>query len=161
MEKYLASQYLAGLAMLKGCVENYDEHLWQDRAKYKVAAGQIAYHTAFFTNIYLSPSRRTAVRWAREVPRMENLGNPVASGELLSRADIAEFVDHIVLCLPKYLGTISVDSDCWPDWYSLSQLEFHINNLRHMQHHVGQLIERHRLIKPLSVPWSTFRHNAN
>ena len=161
MEEYLASQYLAGLAMLKGCVEGYDAHLWQDCANHKVAASQIAYHTAFFTNVSLSPSRRKAVKWPKEVPQMEHLNKPAASRELLSRADIAEFVEHIVLCLPEYLGSLSADSDCWPNWYSLSQLEFHINNLRHMQHHVGQLIERHRLVKPLSVPWSTFKHNPN
>ena len=92
---------------------------------------------------------------------MEDLGKPITSNDVLSQSDIAHFVDHIVQCIPRYLERFSMDSDCWPNWYSLSQMEFHMNNLRHIQHHVGQLIERHRSIKALDVPWLTFERIPN
>ena len=161
MTAYLTSQYLASLTMLKTCVENYDAGLWANCSDYKSPAGQIAYHTAFYTNIYLSPSRSRAVRWDKEVPRMEDLGKPITPNDVLSQSDIAHFVDHIVQCIPRYLERFSMDSDCWPNWYSLSQMEFHMNNLRHIQHHVGQLIERNRSIKVLDVPWLTFERIPN
>ena len=161
MEGYLTSQYLAALGMLKACAENYDPQLWRDCTDHRNPAGQIAYHTAFYANIYLGPSRSGAVRWPGEVPHMEDLKRPTAAADVLPRPEIAEFVDHIAECLPKYLGRLSVDSDCWPHWYSLSQMEFHINNLRHIQHHVGELIERHRAVKSLSLPWSTFEPIAD
>ena len=161
MDEYLTSQYLASLTMLKTCADNYDPRLWVNCSNHRNPAGQIAYHAAFYANIYLSPSRSKTVRWENEVSHMEDLDKPVASNDVLPRSDIAHFVDHVVQHVPRYLEALSMDSDCWPHWYSLSQMEFHMNNLRHIQHHVGQLIERHRSIRSLNVPWSTFEQLPN
>jgi len=45
------------------------------------------------------------------------------------------------------------EKNCWPHWYDENQLEFHINNIRHLQHHTAETIERANNIKPFNYTW--------
>jgi len=70
-----------------------------------------------------------------------------------SRGDMLVFCDHVADAVPAYLEAMEPEAPCWPSWYDQNQAEFHLNNLRHIRHHVGQLIERHQHIGGLASPW--------
>jgi len=64
-----------------------------------------------------------------------------------------EFLDFVSRNVPEYLSEMRPQERCWPSWYDETQLEFQLNNLRHIQHHVGQAIERHNTFKPFDYEW--------
>ena len=63
LKRILKSQYRASLAMLRASVEACPDALWYD-ATPKNAFWQIAYHTLFFTHLYLQPEEQAFRPWA-------------------------------------------------------------------------------------------------
>lgn len=149
MKQELANQYRYALTMLKGVVNETDEATWIDTdEKQKVAAWQIAYHAVYYTNIYCSPSEAHVKRWEGQTDTDHFFDTPWPPHERLvpdhtmSKADISAFIDFVLGAITDYLEGFETDKPCWPHWYHMNQCEFHLNNLRHLQHHTAQLIER-------------------
>ena len=160
VKKYLENQYRASLGMLRQCIEQYDEDVWTDTASHSNPAWHIAYHAIFYANIYCAPSEKDVVRWPGETVNHQFMGEtPWPPHEKFvpersySQQEILAFLDHVSKQIPAYLEELETDEDCWPSWYDLTQLEFHINNLRHIQYHPGQLVERQCNVKKISVDW--------
>jgi hypothetical protein len=163
MKDEILSQYRAALAMLKSCVEQYDEDLWRDGEHYRNAAWHIAYHVLFFANIYGSPREDMIEPWEGQTRDYQILGKTpwppheeVVLERIYSRREILEFLEHVEGFIPGYLEAMEAEADCWPFWYSLNQVEFQLNNLRHIQHHTAQLLERQNSRKPIDVEWERF-----
>jgi len=149
MKKELASQYEIALTMLKGVIDEIDDHLWSDSSGSKDAAWHIAYHAVFYANIYCSPSEEAISSWDKECRDHQILGptpwpphDRFVPSEPYSKSEIIEFVNFVLDAIPDYLEQLDPEQACWPHWYKQNQLEFHLNNLRHIQHHTAQLIER-------------------
>jgi hypothetical protein len=149
MKRELASQYEIALTMLKGVVEETDEDIWLHTDEVKEAAGHIAYHVVYYTNIYCSPSEEAVKRWEKQSNEGHVLGptpwpphERFVPTQSYTKADIIEFIDFVLGVIPGYLEHLEPEEPCWPHWYKLNQFEFHLNNLRHIQHHMAQLIER-------------------
>jgi hypothetical protein len=161
MKDVLLSQYEASLGMLEDCVGQYDDGVWLDGENYSSAAWRIAYHVIFFANIYSCAKKRDIKAWAKETAYYQNLGKTAGAGgkegkekKVYSQDEMLEYLEHARKCIPDYLEGMIAEGKCWPSWYSLSQFEFHLNNIRHIQHHTAQLIERHSAVRQISVEWS-------
>ena len=164
IKQYLKNQYEAALGMLKQCVEQYDKDVWTDTGTHSNPAWHIAYHAIFYANIYCAASDKEIVHWPGEAPEHHIMGEtPWPPHEKFvpersySQKEILAFLDHVSKHIPAYLEALETDKDCWPSWYNIKQLEFHINNLRHIQHHTGQLLERQCNVRRISVNWSCFK----
>lgn len=164
MKQQLISQYDASLSMLKNCIEQYDENIWFDCKNYTNSAWHIAYHVIFFANIYSCCKESDIRQWSKETEYYHILGKtpwPPHEKILLeksySKTEILEYLQHVNECIPSYLEAMNANENCWPSWYNLSQFEFHLNNIRHIQHHTAQLLERHNTLKRISVEWSKFQ----
>ena len=149
MKRELASQYRIALTMLKGVVNETEEDTWLYTDETKEAAWHIAYHAVYYANIYCSPSEAAVQRWPGQSNDAQFLGPTPwppherhVPKETFTKAQIQEYIDHVMSAIPGYLEMMKPEEPCWPHWYSMNQFEFHLNNLRHIQHHTAQLIER-------------------
>lgn len=149
MKRELSHQYAIALTMLKGVVNETEDVTWLYTDTVKEAAWHIAYHAVYYANAYCSPSQQAVRRWERQSDNGHILGpTPWPPHQrhvpdvTCSKADITEYIDFVLAVIPEYLEHLEPDAPCWPDWYQQNQFEFHLNNLRHIQHHTAQLIER-------------------
>lgn len=139
LKQLLTSQFEASLAMLKNCIAACPEEHWEA----KIANGTcrwVAYHTLFFLDLYLSPRND-----AFELRELHNHGGderqPVACVGL-SKDDALAYVE---ICRQKIVDSLAVET---PEslqgpsgfsWYQCTRGELHVINIRHIQHHTGQL----------------------
>jgi hypothetical protein len=157
----LISQYRAGLETLRECVTKYDSALWTNATDHAHSASDVCYHIVSSTNFYMSPSWDSHRRWEGERDEMGVFGDtPVEASLLLSQERMIEFIDVVLARMPQCVEECDLGERCFPDWYEMSVLEFHLNALRHLQHHTAQLLERHRTIRELDVDWRTFCSTA-
>jgi hypothetical protein len=160
IRKTIELQYEKAGSILTNTIERYDDELWMAADGYSYPAWRVAYHAVYFTNIYCSPTEESISAWPHERENYQILGRTpwppyelVVATEPYSRAEIGEYLCFVLEAVPGYLEGIEPEADCWPFWYDENQLEFHFNNLRHLQHHTAELIERHDIATGFSYPW--------
>jgi hypothetical protein len=139
LKQIVIAQFEAALAMLNQCITACPEEHWEER----IANGTfrwVAYHTLFFVDLYLSPDQDSFV-----LRDLNILGGderkPVASIGL-SKADTLAYLE---ICRGKMRDTIFADTEemlqgaSGFEWYRITRGELHLVNIRHVQHHTGQL----------------------
>jgi hypothetical protein len=162
LARVLKSQYHAGLAMLRDAIESCPENLWLDAVP-KNAFWQVAYHALFFTHLYLG-DEATFTPWAEHQRDNQNedgiAGEPDPASPLplvprpYSRDQALRYwsiVDGMVDSAVDALDLRRRDSGF--SWYTMSKLEHQLLNLRHLQHHTGQLADRLRAADGHGVRW--------
>jgi hypothetical protein len=154
----LCKQYQKRFAIIKEAIEKYDEHIWDDCVGYKSPTWMIVYHALFYTNIYCSSSEKEIEHWEYEREGYNDykvVHDLISKGDVISysKKEMLEYSAFIESRIDKYLSKIEPEKKCWPFWYDETQLEFHINNLRHLQHHIGEIIERHDIKMDLRYIW--------
>jgi hypothetical protein len=135
----LTSQYEASLAMLKDCIAACGEEHWEG----KIATAtfrQIAYHTLFWTDLYLSPSEE-AFRLRELHERGGDERRPVLSAGLSK----AETLEYAGICRAKAVETLAgetrevLEGPSGFSWRQCPRAELHIYDIRHIQHHAGAM----------------------
>jgi hypothetical protein len=138
-KQVLVAQYEASLAMLNRCIDACPPEHWEG----KIAQGTfrwVTYHALFFTDLYLSPSNE-----AFELRELHQRGGDERSPEACIGLPKEEALAYVPLCREKMLASIaseSEDSLAGPSgffWYKITRGEMHMVNIRHIQHHTGQL----------------------
>lgn len=154
----LKKQYHAALAMLREAIELCPDELW-DSGPFKVPYWQVAYHTLYFTHLYLQPNLESFVPW--ELHRNEHhdlpwppesatkIEAPYTKSQLLAYWKICDdllddAVDRLDLTAP----------DCGMPWHKgMPKLDHQLHNLRHIQHHTAILSGRLRSTSGIEVQW--------
>ncbi|MBN2053615.1 hypothetical protein JW905_01755 [bacterium] len=163
LKAILKSQYHAGLAMVRQAVELYPDEWWYDDTSVN-AAWQLAYHTLFFTHLYLQPSLEDFVPWDGQQndvqypdaipgpPKPDSdlplLPEPYSREEALAYWRVCD--DMIDACVDA-LDIWSAQSGFY--WYRVSKLEHQLINIRHLQHGAAQLADRLRAAVNFGVKW--------
>ena len=135
----LISQYYAALAMLKETIVACPDELWHhedDENKF----WQVAYHALFYTHLYLQPSEEAFEPWPghRETYRLG-----VQDGaEPATKATVLAYLDFCRREAAKKVPTIVLDAPSGFDWLPFSKFELQLYSIRHVQQHVGELMER-------------------
>jgi hypothetical protein len=154
----IARQYHSSLTMLGKAIEACPEQLWLEGSPNRF--WHIAYHALFYTHLYLSPTEADftfrpghrfssqfldAAHWDPAEPSV--LDNPYSQSELLA---YVEFCFH-----EAETRTVTADLAAPSGfyWLALDKFELQLYNIRHIQHHTGQLIERLRTHASLGVSW--------
>jgi uncharacterized damage-inducible protein DinB len=139
VHQLLASQFEAALSMLRQCIAACPLEHWED----KIASGTfrwVAYHTLFFTDLYLSPSAE-----AFQLRDLHERGGDERQDIQCPGLDQAETLAYLDLCREKMLATLatetreSLEGESGFSWYPVSRGELHLVNIRHIQHHTGAL----------------------
>ena len=159
----LKRQYHAGLAMLRTAVERFPDDRWTEPFADN-AFWQIAYHTLFYTHLYLQPgidAFRPFPGHQGDVQSKGALTGPADPASVLPllpepypKAHVLAFADHVIATLDTSVETLDLAAaESGFPWYAMPKLEHQLVNLRHLQHHTGQLIERLRMATGAGVGW--------
>jgi lambda repressor-like predicted transcriptional regulator len=157
----LISQYKASLRMLRKALEKTPNELWNDTESHN-PVWQIGYHVLWSTKFYLEANPESYVPWANAIEGAESLGgseeweNPeegIALSGYHPREELLSFAEDLESTLPQSIKAIPLDNDSGFEWYPFSRLELHLNNIRHIQHHTAQIIERLKQKGLRGFPW--------
>jgi uncharacterized damage-inducible protein DinB len=136
----LIGQFEAALCMLHDCIDQCPPEQW-DATIGSLTFRQVSYHTLFFVDLYLSAGEDAfALRELHQ--RGGDERNPYPSAGVSK----AETLAYLGICREKMKATLaaetreSLESPCGFSWRKdISRGELHFYNLRHVQHHTGQL----------------------
>ena len=140
----LAGQFEASLAMLDQCVRRCPEAHWDGKvARYPF--WEIAYHTLHFADLYLSPGEEAFQ--PRDFPPAGLAAlDDIFEQEFPSlHLDKPELLAYAAVCRRKATETLAAETveslqrASGFSWLPFTRGELHIYNIRHIQHHGGQL----------------------
>jgi hypothetical protein len=158
MKKELTSQYMASLQMLKTSIEKCPDALWNDNS-YTNIFWQIIYHTLHYTNLYLSKNEESFKPWEKHVQnlhRFEHLNSKLKQDEETFQYSKSDLLDYAILIADQVesrIGEEQLNEPSGFDWLAMNKSELHLYNLRHLQHHIGQVNERLRKHGITSLTW--------
>jgi len=136
----LTGQFEAALCMLNDCVRKCPQEHWEGKIANDTFR-QIAYHTLFFVDLYLSPNEEAFT--LRDVHLRG--GDERSSTAPSSGLTKDETLSYLAICRQKALETLAAETpeslQCESGFSRLpfSRGELHLSNVRHVQHHTGQL----------------------
>jgi hypothetical protein len=163
----LTSQYYAGLAMLREAVAECPDEVWDDDA-HTNAYWQIAYHALYFTHLYLQPNEDAFVPWAghqSDVQHPDGIAGPADLASKLpliperyAKSQVLAYCDICDAMVDGAVALLDLDSEASGfRWYPIPKLEHQLVNVRHLQHHAGQLADRLRNEAGIGVNWAGSR----
>ncbi len=154
--KALKSQYHATLSMHKSCIESCPEDLWQDPS-FKNRFWHISFHTIFYTHLYLHDSENHFEAWENHLEQYEYLkyrsDNYPTDKAIYSKEDLLEYLELCQARVDSYLASVNFSEPSGFSWLPFNKLELHLYNIRHAQHHTGQLGDRLRESADIGVRW--------
>jgi uncharacterized damage-inducible protein DinB len=157
LNQILNNQFEAALAMLNQCIAACPPDHWEG----KIASStfrQTAYHTLFFVDFYLSRENHFTLRDLHHQGGDER--GPTVSPGLSKEATLA----YLQICRLKMQATLAAESpeilqsDSGFPYRKFTRGELHLYNIRHIQHHTGQLSAYLRKADPTladhkALPW--------
>ena len=153
------SQYQAALEMLRQAIVACPEPLW-DAAEDQNRFWRVAYHALFYTHLYLQPTMDDFTPWAKH---QDEYASP-SSGQTQAAAapyDKEDLLAYHELCreqVRKQVPALDLDGESGFHWLPFNKLELQFYNIRHLQHHTGQLYERLRTRADVGAGWIGARH---
>lgn len=139
--------------MLREAIERCPSDEWLNTS-HKNAFWQVSYHALFFAHLYLQRDEAAFTVWEKHRgPGVGIEGEPYTQSEAL---EYWEFCDQMV---DDAVDALDLDrTECGFSWYrTMSKLEHQFVNIRHIQHHSGQLIDRVRSVADVGIPWVSSR----
>ncbi len=152
VRKALKVQYHAALEMLRQTIERCPDKLWT-AGGHPSQYWQIAYHALFFTHLYLQPDEKAFCPWEHHHEEYQFLEQvpwpphqPPQLGEPYTKSEVMEYWHICDEMIDTTVDTLDLNaSTCGFWWYEMPKLDHQLMNIRHVQHHVGQLDERFRV----------------
>lgn len=159
IKEIIKSQYRAALAILGEAVDKCPDALWAEEGV-KQQFWHIAYHVLFFTHLYLQVDGGDFVPWAKHrepYQFFESLpwdpGKPVEIGEPYTKTEILEYLAICQAEVEEKVDAAELDGESGFSWLPMCKLELQFYNIRHLQHHVGQLDDRLRINANIGIRW--------
>jgi hypothetical protein len=150
----LKSQHRAALAMLRLTIQRCPDRLWISRRGHANPFWRIAYHTLYYTHLYLQPNNRVFRPWKHDQPGIHRMDTPMAGGRPYTKDEVLAYwaiceamvddIDDLDLSAPRSGFS----------WYPMPKLEHQLVNIRHIQYHQGQLADRLRAATGTGIGWT-------
>lgn len=137
----LLSQYRAALEMLRQAIAKCPDGLWNS-GDGRAPFWQVAYHALFYTHLYLQDSVQAFVPWAKHRQEYQ-LGDGAQPAP--APPDKASVLEYLAFCEQQAadkLAGVNLDAASGFEWLPFSKLELQLYTIRHIQQHVGELMER-------------------
>ncbi len=144
----ICSQYLASLEMLKQTIEQCPDALWDD-ANDKNKFWHVAYHALFYTHLYLQPTEQDFKPWAKQ-RKAHDLSLPA---DPYSKEEVLEYLAFCQQQVIDLVPQLDFDAESGFDWLHMNKAELQIYTIRHLQQHVGELMERLGSRAGIDVDW--------
>lgn len=159
MNSALLSQYKASLQTLRVIIEQCPDKLWSDMT-FINRTWHICYHVLFYTNLYLSDNEEDALIWPKAKLHYQFLSRTDWAPEYdpietvpYTRNELLEFCNFVEEQLNTTFTKDDFSHSSGFSWLPFSRFELYLYTLRHLQHHIGQLIERVSARYGSSIPW--------
>ena len=153
LKQALHQQYGAAIDMLENAVQACPEWLWDNNSK-GPAFWQVVYHTTYYLDLYFSEFEEvlsTSPKHDGAAHRLEFIPERTRSKDellgLLSKARLKCF-SVVDIIDPTYL-----EGSTPFEWQSFNRANLVLDNLRHVQHHVGQLVMLLRREVNVDLEW--------
>jgi hypothetical protein len=157
LKAVLLGQYEAALAMLNECIAECPDGHW-DGVIAASTMRQIAYHTLFFADLYL-----TAREEEFELRELHGHGGDERGPELSPGLGRGETLEYVRVCRRKVHESLAAETAETLQGASghqrrnFSRGELHIYNIRHIQHHAGAMAAYLRRVDPALRDWEKLR----
>lgn len=162
----ITSQFLAALEMLKQTIERCPVAIWNDPVD-KTKFWHIAYHALFYTHLYLSDTEAHFTPWPKHRKEYQFMGQtpwpphaPPQIGEPYDRESVLEYLafcqQHVVERVPR----LDLEAASGFPWLPFGKLELQFYNIRHLQQHTGELMERLGTRAQIDVDWVGMKRPA-
>jgi hypothetical protein len=152
LEAVVYSQYIAALAMLKQAVERCPDPLW-DAENDENKFWRVAYHALFYTHLYMQKSLNDFQPWVKHWAHAEEMGKDAAPGMPFSKTEVLEYVAYCQKQAGETSAVLDPEAPSGFDWLPMNKLELQFYNIRHLQQHVGELMERLGSRAGINVVW--------
>jgi len=143
----IISQYKAALKMLMNVITKCPDGLWDD-SSYESPYWRIVYHALFYAAFYTSQGPETFIPWEKHKENYNFLGNIGPDGGTFtiensySKAELMDYAETVFKGIEPAVIKLNDDEKCAFYWLPISTMELQLYNIRHLQHHTGQLVER-------------------
>lgn len=150
----LTAQFEAALCMLNDCLQKCPEEHWDGKIANDTFR-QVAYHTLFYVDYYLSANEKAFQ--LRDCHRRG--GDERSSTQASEGLSKDETLAYLAVCRQKVLETLasegaeSLQHESGFSRLPFSRGELHLYNIRHVQHHTGQLSAYLRRIVEDKTSW--------
>ena len=148
-KEIIKSQYQASLEMLREAVIQCPDSLWNNPED-KNQFWQVVYHTLFYAHLYLQPSEQDFVPWAKNRKRYHRLEE---EGEPYRKEEILEYFEVCRVQVEEQVPSLELEAPSGFEWLPFNKLELQFYNIRHIQHHTGELCERLGVVGDIEVQW--------
>jgi hypothetical protein len=154
----LQGQYQAGLSELASSIRRCPEELWTSR-QFRFPFWRVGYHTLFYTHFYSAPDEKSFTPWAshRKDAQFQEATPwpPHTLPELTPYTveDLLGYAAELHEVVRASLQGVRFDDPSGFSWLRLNKLELHLYNIRHLEHHTGQLVDRLRNAAGITVDW--------
>jgi hypothetical protein len=145
--------------MLRNAVELCPEDLWL-ATEYRNRFWHISYHSLFYTHLYVQPTEDDFQAWSKHVPNSNYLGprpwaknEPFTIPEPYTKSEVQEYAALCLAEVEKQVPLIRLEDSSGFSWLPFDKVELQFYNIRHLQHHTGQLIERLRKAANIGASW--------
>lgn len=152
-QQIIRSQYLATLEMLKQVIEQCPETLWNDPAD-KNKFWHVAYHALFYVHFYLHPTEKDFRPWAKQ----RKAHDLAQTADPYSREEVLEYLAFCQQQVEEKVPQLDLDAESGFSWLPFNKAELQIYNIRHLQQHAGELMERLGSRAGLEVDWVGMKH---
>lgn len=155
------SQYHASLEMLRQAIEKCPEAVWNhpdDKNKF----WHIAYHVLFYVHLYLQRNLDEFHPWEKHREEARSL-SPRPHANASPRQDLpiqpysqADILEYLALCqrqIDEKTAQLDPEAESGFYWLPMNKLELQIYNIRHLQQHTGELMERLGARAGVEVDW--------
>lgn len=139
LKTILAGQFEAALCMLNDCLRKCPEEHWDGKIANDTFR-QIAYHTLFYIDYYVSSNEQAFI-----LRDLHHRGGDERSAAVSAGLNKEETLAYLAICRQKMLETLaqetptSLEGNAGFSRLSFSRGELYVYNIRHVQHHTGQL----------------------
>ncbi len=166
----LVQQFHAALSMLRASVVACPDNRWEANVG-TFPFWHVAYHTLYITDLYLSPNLGAFAPRSFHREHYEFFGRlpwpPFEEVVADNPFDKRLILDYVQLCREKASASVAAETDTslsGPsgfDWYKIPRGEFHLNNIRHIQHHAAQMSLALRRSDDIEIGWVGFAGPAD
>ena len=146
ISRAVTSQFHAALSMMEQTVRLCPAKVW-DAPGLGNPFWRVAYHALYVTNYYLQPTEHQPVQWAPARAGYQYLGPSPSpphtpqphADQPYNRNEMLDLVDFTHTQVDRIVPTIDFTAPSGFHWLPFDKMELQLYNIRHLQHHVGDL----------------------
>lgn len=154
----LKSQYHASLTMLRDAIRKCPDDLWAARSRHANPFWRIAYHTLYYTHLYLQPNNRAFRPWEHNQRGIHRMSTPMRGRRPYTKAEVVDYWGIVDGAVDEAVDALDLTSPhSGFSWYKIPKAAHQIVNIRHIQYHQGQLADRLREATGAGVNWADAR----